>query len=102
MAQDAPGVFSEAGRSAVSRHLQSADSVPADILPMADRTARLVKKASAVEYLEALMPDRTVIVDGAGVPRQRPSKKDREKTYSGKQFTFDTVMASDKNGPVPR
>ena len=101
--QDALGVLFDVDQSTVCRYLRFADSVLAGILPTADRMTRLVKKAETSEQLEQLMPDRTIIIDGTEVPRQRPQDKDKRKnTYSGKKkrFTINTTITTNRAGLI--
>ncbi len=101
--QDALGVLFDADQSTVCRYLRFADSVLAGILPTAEKMTRLVKKAETSEQLEQLMPDRTIIIDGTEVPRQRPQDRDKRKnTYSGKKkrFTINTTITTNRAGLI--
>lgn len=92
-----------ADQSTICRYLQFADSVLVSILSTAGKMIQLVNNTKTIEELNEIMPDKTIIVDGTEVPKQRLQDNElRKKTYSGKKkrFTINTTIISNKNGII--
>ena len=101
--QDILEVLFGVNQSAISRYLKFADSILPDILPTAAKITKRIKNAETAEEFEKIVPDRTIIVDGTEVRRQRPQDKTtRDNTYSGKKkaYTFNTTIITNKVGLI--
>ena len=103
MRQKALAVMFGINQSTVSRYLEFADKILEKILPTADNTTELIKKAKTRKEAEKIVPDKTLITDATHAQKQRPKNKEqRKKTYSGKKklHTLNTNILTNKNGLI--